>query len=281
MIIEATLEASRAGILRGCKDLGGGGLATGLSEIADKGGTGLEVYLEKIPIRESDMNPIEIMISESQERMLLVVKEGHEPTLLGIMRKYGVSFARIAAVTSTGKVSIVRSGTVIADLPTRFLANAPIIHRIGKPPHFSNQGSEPCPSQGFEALFLNLLSSPTITSKEWVYSQYDHEVGIRTIAKPGESDAAVLEDCLTGNSPRSKLTVTHGFVIWTLTSAVRVCLRSACRNVVAVGAEPIAFLDHCQFGDPNDEEIFGAFSMTVKGIADFACSLLCPASVVK
>jgi len=275
LIIEATLEASRAGILRGCKDLGGGGLATGLSEIADKGGTGLEVYLEEIPIRESDMNSIEIMISESQERMLLVVKEGHEPTLLGIMRKYGVSFARIAAVTSTGKVSIVRYGTVIADLPTRFLANAPIIHRIGKPPHFFNQGSEPCPSQGIEALFLNLLSSPTIASKEWVYSQYDHEVGIRTIAKPGESDAAVLR-LPNGKFAAVKVDGNARFCDMDPYVGGASVLAEACRNIVAVGAEPIAFLDHCQFGDPNDERIFGAFSMTVKGIADFANVLSLP-----
>jgi phosphoribosylformylglycinamidine synthase II len=275
LIIEATLEASKAGILRGCKDLGGGGLATGLSEIADKGGTGLEVYLERIPIRESDMNPIEIMISESQERMLLVVKEGCEATLLGIMRKYGVSFSRIAEVTSSEKVSIVHSGTVVADLPTRFLANAPIIHRIGKPSQIRNQKSVPCPSQGIEALFLNLLSSPTIASKEWVYRQYDHEVGIRTIAKPGEADAALLR-LPNGRFAAVKVDGNARFCDLDPYVGGASVLAEACRNVVAVGAEPIAFLDHCQFGDPNDEGIFGAFSLTIKGLADFANAISLP-----
>lgn len=275
LIIEATLEASKAGILRGCKDLGGGGLTTGLSEIADKGGTGLQVYLEKIPVRESDMNPIEIMISESQERMLFVVKKEREAALLDIMNKYGVSSARIAEVTLTGTISVVRTGQVIADLPTRFLANAPIIRRIGKPPQVLNVEAEPLPSQGIEALFLNLLSSPTIASKEWVYRQYDHEVGIRTVAKPGDSDAALLK---LPNGKFAAVKVDGNALFCDLDPYIggASVLAEACRNIVAVGAEPIAFLDHCQFGDPNDERIFGAFSLTIKGIADLANSLSLP-----
>src|SRR3972149_6197646 len=159
LIIEATLEATRAGILRGCKDLGGGGLTTGLSEIADKGGSGIEVYLEKIPIRESDMSPIETLISESQERMLLVVK---------------------------------RSEQMLASLPTGFLANAPIIHRDSRLPRVRKPEAEPPVPENLGKVLLNLLASPTIASKEWVFRQYDHEVGIRTVAKPGEADAAVL-----------------------------------------------------------------------------------------
>ena len=115
LIIEVSLEAARARILRGCKDLGGGGLATGLSEIADKGGTGLNVYLEKIPIREADMTPIEILISESQERMLFVVKEGSEGVLDGIVRKYGVGSARIGEVTSTGRIMVFRLREQLAE----------------------------------------------------------------------------------------------------------------------------------------------------------------------
>lgn len=125
LIIEATLEASRRGLLRGCKDLGGGGLATGLAEIADKGGTGLEVHLEKILVRELDMDPMEVMISESQERMLLVTKQGSEGALSEVMGKYGVPCACIAEVTTGGNIAIVRSGELIANLPTKFLANTP------------------------------------------------------------------------------------------------------------------------------------------------------------
>jgi len=275
LIMEATLEASRAGILRGCKDLGGGGLTTGLSEIADKGGTGLEVYLEKVPIRESDMSPIETLISESQERMLLVVKSGSESHLQGIMEKYGVSYSKIATVTSTGSVVVTWSGQRLAILPTPFLANAPIINRQSRLPKVRKSEPEPGTPKDLEKVLLDLLSSPTITSKAWVFRQYDHEVGIRTVAKPGEADAAVLR------LPNGKLAAIK------VDGNARFCdldpyigsasvLAECCRNVVAVGAEPVAFLDHCQFGDPNDEEIFWAFSMGVKGIADFAKALSLP-----
>ena len=275
LIIEATLEANRAGLLRGCKDLGGGGLATGLSELADKGGTGIEVYLDEIPIREPDMSPIEVLISESQERMLLVVKKGSEETLHGIMQKYGVSSSRIGEVTSTRTISIKRSTETLASLPTSFLANAPIIFRNGRLQKVRSDNAQPRMPEDLEKILLDLLASPTIASKEWVFRQYDHEVGVRTVAKPGDSDAAVLK------LPNGK------FAAIKVDGNARICdldpyvggasvLAECCRNVTAVGAEPIAWLDHCQFGDPNEEEIFWAFSQAVKGMADFARTISLP-----
>jgi phosphoribosylformylglycinamidine synthase subunit PurL len=275
LIIEATLEASRVGILRGCKDLGGGGLATGLSELADKGGTGIEVYLDAIPIREPDMSPIEILISESQERMLLVVKKGSEQSLQGIMRKYSVSSSRIGEVTSTGTISVKRLTETLASLPTSFLANAPIIPRNSRPRRVRSHIARPKVPEDLEKTLLDLLASPTIASKEWVFRQYDHEVGVRTVAKPGDSDAAVLK------LPNGK------FAAFKADGNARICdldpyvgsasvLAECCRNVTAVGAEPIAWLDHCQFGDPNEEEIFWAFSQAVKGMADFARTISLP-----
>ena len=275
LIIEATLEASRRGLLRGCKDLGGGGLATGLSEIADKGGTGLEVHLEKILVREQDMDPIEVMISESQERMLLVTKRGSERALQEIMHKYGVPCAGIAKVTSSGNIAILRSGELIADLPTQFLANAPTINRKARMPQMRKLEREPEPSKDLERAFLDLLAFPPIASKEWVFQQYDHEVGIRTVAKPGTADAAVLK-LPNGKLAAIKVDGNSRFCNLDPYVGAASVLAECCRNVVAVGAEPIAFLDHCQFGDPNDEEIFWAFSMAIKGIADFARSLALP-----
>jgi len=275
LIIEATLEASRAGILRGCKDLGGGGLTTGLSEIADKGGTGIEVYLEKIPIRESDMSPIETLISESQERMLLVVKRGFEEILHQIMQKYGVSYSRIGGVTSTGAIIVMRSEEMLANLPTGFLANAPIIDRDSRLPRVRKPEAEPPVPENLGKVLLNLLASPTIASKEWVFRQYDHEVGIRTVAKPAEADAAVLR-LPSGKLAAIKVDGNARFCDLDPYVGGASVLAECCRNIVAVGAEPVAFLDHCQFGDPNDEEIFWAFSMAVKGIADFARAISLP-----
>jgi len=275
LIIEATLEASQTQILRGCKDLGGGGLTTGLSEIADKGGTGVEVYLAEIPIREPDMSPIEVMISESQERMLLVVKDGCEDALHNIVRKYGVSASRIAKVTSTSMIIVKRSEETLASLPIAFLANAPIVHRNSRVPKSRRSEVKPEPPEDLEKTLLHMLGAPTIASKRWVFSQYDHEVGIRTIAKPGDADAALLK------LPNNK------FAAIKVDGNARACdldpytggasvLAECCRNIVAVGAQPAAWLDHCQFGDPNDAEIFWAFSQAVRGMADFARSMSLP-----
>jgi phosphoribosylformylglycinamidine synthase II len=269
LIIEATLEAARLRILRGCKDLGGGGLATGLSEIADKGGTGLNVYLEEIPIRETDMTPIEVLISESQERMLFVVKQGSEGTLQDIVSKLGVPTTRIGEVTSTGRIIVFRRGEQLANIPTPLLANAPTINREARMPRIRKTEPAIAHSEDLGKSLLGVLGSPTIASKAWVFRQYDHEVGIRTVAKPGEADAAALK------LPNGK------YVAVKVDGNARFCdldpyvgaagvLAECCRNIVAVGAEPVAFLDHCQFGDPNDEEIFWAFSKAVEGIADFA-----------
>jgi phosphoribosylformylglycinamidine synthase II len=275
LIIEATLEASQAQILRGCKDLGGGGLTTGLSEIADKGGTGVEVYLAEIPIREPDMSPIEIMISESQERMLLVVRDGCEEDLRNIALKYSVSASRIGKVTSTNMIMVKRFEETLVSLPITFLANAPIVHRNSRVPKSRKSDTEPEPPKDLEKTILRVLGAPTIASKRWVFGQYDHEVGIRTIAKPGDADAALLK------LPNNK------FAAIKVDGNARVCdldpyvggasvLAECCRNIVAVGAEPAAWLDHCQFGDPNDEEIFWAFSQAVKGMADFARTMSLP-----
>jgi phosphoribosylformylglycinamidine synthase len=275
LIIEATLEASRIGILRGCKDLGGGGLATGLSEIADKGGTGLEVYLEAIPIREQDMNPVEVMISESQERMLLVVREGADESLLHIMQKYGVICARIGQVTPTRTISILQSGRTIANLPTAFLANAPAIHRESRIPQVRKPEPLAAPSKDLVSTVLALLGSSTIASKEWVFRQYDHEVGIRTVGKPGEADAAVLK-LPNGKFAAVKVDGNLRFCDLDPYLGAASVLAECCRNVVAVGAEPVAFLDHCQFGDPNVQEVFWAFTKAVNGLADFARAISLP-----
>ncbi len=275
LIIEATLEASRAGILRGCKDLGGGGLATGISEIADKGGTGIEVYLDEISIREAGMSPIEVMISESQERMLLVVKEGFEDALTSILQKYGVRGTRIGQVVHSRSIKIVRAGSELANLPTSFLANAPIIQRVTHAPALREEVERSPDPPSLEKAFLDVVASPSIASKRWVFQQYDHEVGIRTITKPGEGDAAVLK-LPNGKLAAVKLDGNSRYCQLDPYVGAASVLAECCRNVVAVGAEPIAMLDHCQFGDPNDEEIFWAFSVALKGIADFAKAISLP-----
>lgn len=278
MIMEATLEAIATGRVRGLKDLGGGGLSCGLSEIADKGGTGIEVDLTKVPLSEDDMHPIEIMISESQERMLLVVEGGYEEEVAKIFRKYGVRYAVIGKVTDDKHITVKKAENVLARIRADLLANAPIIYRRAeKPKYIESFAKTPKPAEPKDLgqTILQLLSLPTIASKHWVYEQYDYEVGLKTVIKPGQAGAAVLRlpnnkfvaVRADGNSKHCYLDPYNG--------AAGV-FAEACRNVLAVGAKPIAMLDHLQFGDPSNPEVFWAFSESVKGIADYAKNLNIP-----
>ena len=201
--------------------------------------------------------------------MLLVVKKGSEATLREILEKYGVRFACVGDVTSKGAVRIWRGEENLADLPTQFLANAPLINRKVTIPEIPVPQNYARPTIDLKQSLYQLLATPTIASKEWVYRQYDHEVGIRTVVKPGAADAAVLE---LPNDKFAAVKVDGNAKICQQDAYVGAAsvLAEACRNVTAIGAEPSAFLDHCQFGDPNDERIYGAFSLTVKGLADFA-----------
>jgi len=275
LIIEATLEAVSTGYVRGLKDLGGGGLTCGISEMADKGDRGIEIYLSRIHLREEDMIPTEVMISESQERMVFVVENGKEGEVCKIFDKYEVPCAVIGRVIRDRNVVVTQNGEEIANLPTRFLANAPIIPRKAIRPRIKKARLKFELPKDLSATLLRLLSSPNIASKEWVFRQYDHEVGVRTVVKPGQGDAAVLKlpngkfaaIKVDGNSKHCHLDPYLGGAS---------CVAEACRNVVAVGAEPVAMLDHCQFGDPNNGEVFWAFSQTVKGIADACRSFSLP-----
>src|SRR6266581_4310855 len=195
LIIEAILEAVDIGILRGMKDIGGGGLTCGLSEVAAKAGTGMEIDLNKDQTREPNMQPAEIMISESQERMVLLIRERDEKKLVSILDKWELDYAKIGQVTTEDLLIIKRGNEVVARAPAKFIAEAPLAPRSAKRPAYLDALAEvPAPAipEDLDQTLIQLLSSPDIASKEWIYRQYDHEVGIRTIVKPGQADSALL-----------------------------------------------------------------------------------------
>jgi phosphoribosylformylglycinamidine synthase len=267
MVLEATLEALEKINVVGLKDLGGGGLTCCVSEMAGKGGNGAEVELTKIPLREGGMTPYEIMLSESQERMVFVVKPEDVDALLDIFEKYELPAAVIGKVTDTENLVIKKDGKVISELKTDTLSDPPIIERKAKKPEVKEEYIKLEEIEVEDAL-LKLLSSPNIASKKWVYKQYDHEVQIRTAVKPGD-DAAVLKiddekaialtsDC---NSTFTKLDPYHGGA-----GAVA----EAIRNVVSMGAEPICIVDCLNFGNPERPEVFWQFKECVKGMSDVA-----------
>jgi phosphoribosylformylglycinamidine synthase subunit PurL len=266
-VLEATLEALEKIDVQGLKDLGGGGLTCCISEMSAKCGNGAEVELNTIPLREEGMTPYEIMLSESQERMAFVVHPEDVDGIMEIFEKYELPRAVIGRVTDTGQFILTKEGEVVADVPAQLLADPPVIEREAKKPVQTAKYVEVEDVPPEEAL-LKILSSQNTASKEWVYRQYDHEVQIRTVVKPGDDAAvmrvddevafAITSDC---NSIHTKLNPYHG-------GAGSVA--EAIRNVVAMGAEPLCIVDCLNFGNPEKPEVFWQFKECVQGMADVA-----------
>ncbi|MGI0003936.1 MAG: phosphoribosylformylglycinamidine synthase subunit PurL [Candidatus Nitrosotenuis sp.] len=271
LIIEATLEARNANCIKAIKDLGGGGLSCAVSETADALGVGIELDVNNVHTREPNMNPTEIMTSESQERMLVITDKQKLPKIQAICKKFRVSCSVIGKVTSDKMMKVTNKNSVIASMPAEIVANAPLLDRPAKEPAYIKKlekKQRPKSPRNLSKTMMKLLGDPNIASKIWVYGQYDHEVGIRTSVKPG-SDAAVLRldngkylsAKIDGNPKHCYLNPKHGAMG---------CFEEACRNVVCTGAKPIGMVDHLQFGNPENPEIFWTFLESLKGITEFS-----------
>ena len=271
LIIESILEAVDAGVVQGMKDLGGGGLACGLSEMATKAGMGMEINLDNVRIREPDMRPAEIMISESQERMLVVVRLSNLEKLTRILDKWEIGYSRIAHLTRDGVLRIKHRNRMVAEVPAKFVAEAPLSPRSNRRPSYIDElagAPEPSIPEDLNAALLTLLANPNICSREWIYRQYDFEVGLRTIIRPGQADSSVLRIpngrtlaiTTDGNSKQTYLDPYWGTIG---------ILSEAFANLVASGAEPIAVVDHLQYGDPGNPEVFWTFKEAIRAIRDY------------
>jgi len=271
LIIEATLEARNQKLIHAMKDLGGGGLSCAISETADALDIGIEIDVEKVHTRESDMHPDEIMVSESQERMLIVTSKTKLKKLQEICKKFNIGCSVIGYVKFDNQMHIKKGKKTFANLPTDVVANATLLDLPSKKPKYletieNERKLEPITD--YSKLMMKFLASPNIASKIWVYSQYDHEVGIRTVTKPGR-DASVLRldngkflsAKIDGNPKHCYINPREGAIG---------CFEEACRNVVCTGAKPIGMLDHLQFGNPKDPEIFWTFLESLKGLTNFA-----------
>ena len=271
LIIEAILEARNEKLIHAMKDLGGGGLSCAISETADALEIGIEMDVDKVHTRESDMHPDEIMVSESQERMLIVTSKDKFKKLQQICKKFRIGCSVIGTVKSDNQMHVKKGKKTFANLPTDVVANATLLDLPSKEPaYLKNIEKEKKlkPISDYSKTMMKLLSSPNIASKIWVYGQYDHEVGIRTVVKPGR-DASVLRldngkflsVKIDGNPKQCYINPREGAIG---------CFEEACRNVVCTGAKPIGMLDHLQFGNPKDPEIFWTFLESLKGLTDFA-----------
>lgn len=275
LLLEACLEFLDQDLLAGIQDMGAAGLTGSSCEMAARAGTGIELELDHVPRREPDMTPYELMLSESQERMLLVAKAGKEGQVTAICRKWGIDAAVVGKVTDDGVLRVKERGTVVAEIPAKALADeSPTYDRPVKPPDYQDLlqsiAVENLPDvKHAETVLFQLLDSPTIASKTWVYRQYDHMVGVNTVVRPG-SDAAIV-----------RLKGTHKALALTTDGNSRYCLLNpyvggtlavaeAARNVVCSGAQPIGVTDCLNFGNPERPDVMWQFVLAVEGIAD-AC----------
>jgi len=271
LLIEAILEARNQNCIKAMKDLGGGGLSCAISETADALSVGIQLDVSLIHKREENMSPSELMVSESQERMLVITDSEKLPLLKQICEKFHVPYSVIGRVTDDSMMEVKVEKETIARLPSPVVANAPLLDRsVSKPKYLENIKlvKKPSVPKNLSEVLSKMLANPNIASKHWVYTQYDHEVGIRTVIKPG-SDASVLRldnnkflsAKIDGNSKHCYIDPRHGAMG---------CFDEACRNVVCTGAIPIGMVDHLQFGNPEDPEIFWTFKESLEGITEYA-----------
>ena len=278
LLMEACLEVMKTDALVGIQDMGAAGLTCATSEMSSRGDAGMDVEVSLVPQRESGMTPYELMLSESQERMLLVAKAGREREVEAVFEKWDLHAVRIGHVTDTGRVRLHFHGALVADVPTKALTDeGPVYHRpMARPAwqsdvqrlEFAALSAPPAAQQAFETL----IAAPGIASKRWAYEQYDHSVGTNTIAQPGRSAGVVrvkgarqgLAVSVDGNGRYGYLDPYRGAMLAVAESA---------RNVACAGGEPIGATNNLNFGNPERPEIMWQFGEAVRGIGD-ACRAL-------
>jgi phosphoribosylformylglycinamidine synthase II len=279
LLLEACLEAMRTGAVVAIQDMGAAGLTSSSSEMASRGGLGIEIDLARVPQRETGMTPYEIMLSESQERMLLVAERGREREVFDVFSKWGLDAVEIGRVTEDGMLRVRNHGEVAAEIPAHAIAEeGPRYERSMAMPNVTAEASAaavPLAAAGADlsANFRRLLASPTIASKHWITQQYDSMVQTNTTFGPGAGDAAVLR---LKESKRALALATDGNGRWGYLSprlGAMHAVAEAARNVACSGARPIAATNCLNFGNPEKPEVMWQFSEAIDGIAE-ACRVL-------
>jgi len=278
LLLEACLEAMHTGAVVAIQDMGAAGLTCSTCEMASRGATGIEIDLERVPQRETSMTPYEIMLSESQERMLLVAERGREEEVLRVFRKWELDAVEIGQVTSDGMLRVLDHGRVAAEIPAHPLAEeGPVYARPLAPPAPAVKeerlaGLSPA-GMSLTENFTRLLAAPAIASKRWIVQQYDHMVRTNTRVAPGAADAGVVRVKETG---RGLALAVDGNGRWCQLDprlGAMHAVAEAARNVACVGARPIAATNCLNFGNPEKPEIMWQFSEVIDGISE-ACRAL-------
>lgn len=277
LLLEACLEVVKSDALVGIQDMGAAGLTSSSAEMASKAGSGVEMNLDLVPQRETGMTAYEMMLSESQERMLIVVKKGREDEIKAIFDKYGLDAVAIGRVTDDKMLRLLHKGEVVAEVPADALAeDAPVYHKPSKEPAYfaefqAIENREPEVAD-FKETLKSLLKAPTIASKEWVYDQYDYQVRTNTVVAPG-SDAAVLRVRGTNKGLAMTTDCNSRYIYLDPETGGKIAVAEAARNIVASGGKPLAITDCLNFGNPEKPEIFWQIEKSADGIAA-ACEVL-------
>ncbi len=276
LLIEACLELMSSDAIIAIQDMGAAGLTSSTAEMADKGGVGIELDLDRVPQRETGMTAYEMMLSESQERMLMVLKPGSEAAAEAIFDKWGLDFAVIGRTTDTGRMVVTHNGTVEADIPVATLADsAPLYqrpHETPAPKRAMLPQWFPAPDRTILDALKFMMSTPALCSRRWIWEQYDHMVMGDTIGRPG-GDAAVVRVHGTGKGIAATCDVTPRYVAADPSMGAKQAVAESWRNLVAVGADPLAITDNLNFASPERPEVMGQFVGAIEGMRE-ACTAL-------
>jgi len=276
LLLEACLELMASGCIVGIQDMGAAGLTSSSVEMAGRGGAGLLLELDRVPMRETGMNPYEILLSESQERMLLVIEEGREAEVEAIFAKWDLTSARVGTVTADGTWRCTWHGVEVAAIPVAALTDAaPIYERPYSRPPWQDEVQAmpqlPTPTSWDEAL-LTLLASPDLSDKRWIWRQYDHQVGTDTLVRPG-ADAAVVRLKGAGKALAYATDCNGRQVYLDPRRGAAGAVAEVTRNLACVGAEPLGITDCLNFGNPQRPEIMWQFVTALEGMGE-ACRAL-------
>jgi len=271
---EACLELAKSDALVGMQDMGAAGLTCSASEMASKAGTGIELYLDKVPQREANMTPYEMMLSESQERMLIVVEQGREKEVQEILQKWDIQSEVIGKVTDDKQLRLYFHGEVVAEVPADALVkDAPVYNKPSKEPDyyqaFQSEPAEKPKVDNIQETFLQLISQPSVASKQWVYDHF--EKGEHVLLHPGAS-AGVVRIPDSNKAIAATVDCNGRYIYLDPKVGGQIAVAEAARNLVCTGAVPLAITDGLNFGSPDNPEIFWQLEQSVEGISE-ACQV--------
>ncbi|MEL6944755.1 MAG: AIR synthase-related protein, partial [Bacteroidota bacterium] len=279
LLLEASLEAIKTGAVVGMQDMGAAGITCSTSEMSAKSGTGMRIDLDKVPTRQADMQPFEILLSESQERMLIVAKKGEEDKLFKVFDKWDLECEQIGEVTDTGRLEFYKKGELIADVPSEPLVlggGAPVYEREYKVPKYQSKIKKFNPSvvkqpKSFVKAARKIVNAPSIASKRWIYEQYDSMVRTNSMSTNKVSDASLVRVKGTNKALAVTVDCNSNYVYADPYFGAMIAVSEAARNIVCSGGEPVAITNCLNFGNPYNPEAYWQFVEAVRGMGE-ACS---------